>query len=83
MSGLGVGAVAVSRTMGGGLRDACDTTWPFYGTLAGTSLLVLPVAFLVLPVTMSVGVLVRSSTPGIGLAVVVARRSDVGADAPE
>ncbi|WP_227134155.1 MATE family efflux transporter [Halorubellus salinus] len=108
--GLGVGAFAVSRTMRGGLRGAGDTTWPFYGTLAGTYLLKLPVAFLALPATTSVGVLGVTFTPGFGLGVVavyaailldmyfraavnavrfksgtwrvVARQSDVGADAP-
>ena len=107
--GLGVGAFAVSRTMRGGLRGAGDTTWPFYGTLAGTYLLKLPVAFLALPATVSVGVLGVAFTPGIGLGVpavyaailldmyfraavnavrfnsgtwrVIARQSDVGADA--
>lgn len=67
--GLGVGAFAVSRTMRGGLRGAGDTTWPFYGTLAGTYLLKLPVAFLALPATVSVGVLGVAFTPGIGLGV--------------
>jgi Na+-driven multidrug efflux pump len=67
--GLGVGAFAVSRTMRGGLRGAGDTTWPFYGSLAGTYLLKLPVAFLALPATMSVGVLGLAFTPGIGLGV--------------
>jgi Na+-driven multidrug efflux pump len=108
--GLGVGAFAVSRTMRGGLRGAGDTTWPFYGTLAGTYLLKLPVAFLALPATMSVGVLGVAFTPGLGFGVtavyaailldmyfraavnavrfksgtwrVVARQSEVGADAP-
>ncbi|NHN43429.1 MATE family efflux transporter [Halorubellus sp. JP-L1] len=67
--GLGVGAFAVSRTMRGGLRGAGDTTWPFYGTLAGTYLLKLPVVFLALPATLSVGILGVGFTPGIGLGV--------------
>jgi Na+-driven multidrug efflux pump len=62
-------AFAVSRTMRGGLRGAGNTTWPFYGTLAGTYLLKLPVAFLALPGTMPVGVLGLAFTPGIGLGV--------------
>jgi len=67
--GLGVGGFAISRTMRGGLRGAGDTTWPFYGTLAGTYVLKLPVAFLALPSTLSVGFLGLAATPGIGLGI--------------
>jgi len=48
--GLGVAAFSVSRTMRGGLRGAGDTSWPFYGGLAGTYAVRLPLAALALPV---------------------------------
>jgi putative MATE family efflux protein len=47
---LGVAGFSVSRTMRGALRGAGDTRWPFYGTVVGTYLVRLPVAFLALPV---------------------------------
>jgi putative MATE family efflux protein len=67
--GLGVAGFAISRTMRGGLRGAGDTTWPFYGTLVGTYLLKLPLSFLALPATVSVGALGVAATPGLGLGI--------------
>lgn len=49
--GIGVAGFSISRTMRGGLKGAGDTRWPFYGTLAGTYLLKLPIAVLALPVS--------------------------------
>ncbi len=66
--GLGVAAFSISRTMRGGLRGAGDTKWPFYGTLVGTYLYKLPVAFLAVPsgiVLFSFGN--WSFAPGVGL----------------
>jgi Na+-driven multidrug efflux pump len=67
--GLGVAGFAISRTLRGGLRGAGDTTWPFYGTMAGTYLLKLPLAFLALPSSLAVGALGITVTPGLGLGV--------------
>ncbi|PSQ11029.1 MATE family efflux transporter [Halobacteriales archaeon QS_5_70_15] len=53
---LGVAGFSVSRTMRGALRGAGDTRWPFYGTVLGTYLVRLPIAFLALPVGYAVGV---------------------------
>ena len=53
---LGVAGFSVARTMRGALRGAGDTRWPFYGTVVGTYLVRLPVAFLALPVGYAVSV---------------------------
>ena len=53
---LGVAGFSVSRTMRGALRGAGDTRWPFYGTVVGTYLVRLPIAFLALPVGYAVTV---------------------------
>jgi putative MATE family efflux protein len=67
---LGVAGFAVSRTTRGALRGAGDTRWPFYGTLVGTYLLRLPVAFLALPVGYAVTLGPLSLAPGQGLGLV-------------
>jgi putative MATE family efflux protein len=74
---LGVAGFSLSRTMRGALRGAGDTRWPFYGTVVGTYLVRLPVAFLALPVgyavtvgPLSIGGLAVGSVsvaPGMGL----------------
>jgi putative MATE family efflux protein len=53
---LGVAGFSVARTMRGALRGAGDTRWPFYGTVVGTYLVRLPIAFLALPVGYAVTV---------------------------
>jgi Na+-driven multidrug efflux pump len=53
---LGVAGFSLSRTMRGALRGAGDTRWPFYGTVVGTYLVRLPIAFLALPVGYAVTV---------------------------
>ena len=69
--GLGVAAFSVSRTMRGGLRGAGDTRWPFYGTVAGTYLLKLPVAFLaVAPGVALFGIGSWQFAPGLGLGLI-------------
>ena len=67
---LGVAGFAVSRTTRGALRGAGDTRWPFYGTILGTYLLRLPLAFLALPVGYAVTLGPLSLAPGRGLGVV-------------
>jgi putative MATE family efflux protein len=75
MFGLGVAAFSVSRTMRGALRGAGDTKWPLYGTVAGTYLLKLPVAFLALPAGTTLvavaGVTLKAGA-GLGLVAVYA-----------
>ena len=63
---LGVAGFALARTMRGALRGAGDTRWPFYGTMAATYLVRLPVAFLALPVAYTVTVGPLSLSPGLG-----------------
>jgi Na+-driven multidrug efflux pump len=68
--------------MRGALRGAGDTRWPFYGTVVGTNLVRLPIAFLALPVGYAVtvgpfalpGVTLGpvSASPGMGLGVAAA-----------
>jgi len=67
---LGVAGFAVSRTTRGALRGAGDTRWPFYGTILGTYLLRLPLAFLALPAGYAVTLGPLSLAPGRGLGVV-------------
>ena len=64
---LGVAGFAVSRTTRGALRGAGDTRWPLYGTVLGTYLLRLPIAFLALPVGYAVTLGPFSAAPGQGL----------------
>lgn len=64
---LGVAGFAVSRTTRGALRGAGDTRWPLYGTVLGTYLLRLPVAFLALPAGYAVTLGPFSAAPGQGL----------------
>jgi len=63
---LGVAGFALARTMRGALRGAGDTRWPFYGTIAATYLVRLPVTFLALPVAYTVTVGPLSLSPGLG-----------------
>jgi len=71
--GLSVAGFSVSRTLRGGLRGAGDTRWPFYGAVAGTYLVRLPLAFLALPATFVVGpfalgpLSIPAVSPGMGL----------------
>ncbi|MFB6204924.1 MAG: MATE family efflux transporter [Haloglomus sp.] len=67
---LGVAGFAISRTTRGALRGAGDTRWPLYGTLLGTYVFRLPIAFLALPVGYAVALGPFSVTPGRGLGVV-------------
>ncbi|MFB6300910.1 MAG: MATE family efflux transporter [Halobacteriales archaeon] len=67
MFGLGVAGFSIARTLRGGLRGAGDTRWPFYGTMAGTYLVRLPIAALALPAGTAITVLGYSFAPGIGL----------------
>ncbi|MFB6148119.1 MAG: MATE family efflux transporter [Halobacteriales archaeon] len=79
MFGLGVAGFSISRTLRGGLRGAGDTRWPFYGTMAGTYLVRLPIAALALPAGMAITVFDYSFAPGLGfglLAVYVAIVAD-------
>ena len=46
---LAVGGFSVSRTMRASLRGAGDTRWPLYGTVLGSYVVRLPLAFLALP----------------------------------
>jgi putative MATE family efflux protein len=73
--GFTVAGFSIARTMRGGLRGAGDTRWPLYGTLAGTWLFRLPVAFLAIPAGLAVvtvaGVAVAPGL-GLGLAAVYA-----------
>jgi len=67
---VGVAAFSVSRTMRGGLRGAGDTRWPLYGSVVGTYLLRLPVAFLALPAGTAVATVAGVAVaPGLGLGV--------------
>jgi len=79
--GVGVAAFSVSRTMRGGLRGAGDTRWPFYGTVVGTYLFKLPVAFLAVApgaVLFGLGTWQFASGLGLGLfAVYVAILGDM------
>jgi len=65
--GLGVAGFSLSRTMRGGLRGAGDTSYPFYGTMAATYALRLPIAFLALPVGTVLTLGPVSLSPGLGL----------------
>ncbi|WP_115864792.1 MATE family efflux transporter [Halorussus litoreus] len=77
--GVGVAAFSVSRTMRGGLRGAGDTRWPFYGTVAGTYLFKLPVAFLaVAPGVVLFSVGGWSFAPGLGWGLVAVYVSILG-----
>ncbi|MEF8840345.1 MAG: MATE family efflux transporter [Haloarculaceae archaeon] len=79
---LGVAGFSVSRTMPGALRGAGDTRWQFYGTVVGTYLVRLPIAFLALPVgyAVTVGPFALAGTtlgpfsiaPGMGFGVAAA-----------
>jgi putative MATE family efflux protein len=64
---LAVGSFSLSRTMRGALRGAGDTRWPFYGTVAGSYLVRVPVALLALPAGFVVTVGSVSVAPGLGL----------------
>ena len=68
--GLGVAAFSISRTMRGALRGAGDTTWPLYGTVAGTYLLKLPIAALALPIGFALSVGPWRVAPGMGFGLV-------------
>jgi putative MATE family efflux protein len=71
--GLGVAGFSISRTMRGALRGAGDTKWPLYGTVAGTYLLKLPVAFLAVPAgttLLAVGGITLDVGMNLGLAAV-------------
>ena len=73
--GLTVAGFSVARTMRGGLRGAGDTRWPLYGTLAGTWVFRLPVAFLAVPsglAVLTVGGVAVAPGLGLGLAAVYA-----------
>lgn len=77
--GIGVAAFSISRTMRGGLRGAGDTRWPLYGTIIGTYLFRLPVAFL----AVAPGVVLFSLgswqfAPGLGLGLVAVYVSILG-----
>ena len=65
---LAVAGFSVSRTMRGSLRGAGDTRWPLYGTMLGSYLYRIPVAFLALPVGFAVTVPLvgLSLSPGLG-----------------
>ncbi len=65
--GVGVAGFSLSRTMRGGLRGAGDTSYPFYGTMAATYALRLPIAFLALPVGTVLTLGPVSLSPGLGL----------------
>ncbi|MCG1004534.1 MULTISPECIES: MATE family efflux transporter [Halobacterium] len=71
--GLSVAGFSVSRTLRGGLRGAGDTRWPFYGAVAGTYLVRLPLAFAALPASFAVGpfalgpLSIPAVSPGMGL----------------
>jgi putative MATE family efflux protein len=68
--GVGVAAFSISRTMRGGLRGAGDTRWPLYGSVLGTYVLRLPVAFLALPAGTAVATVAGVAiAPGLGLGV--------------
>ncbi|USZ66773.1 MATE family efflux transporter [Halorussus salilacus] len=77
--GIGVAAFSVSRTMRGGLRGAGDTRWPFYGTVAGSYLFKLPVAFLaVAPGAVLFSVGGWNFAPGLGLGLLAVYVAIVG-----
>ncbi len=65
---LAVAGFSVSRTMRGSLRGAGDTRWPLYGTVLGSYLYRIPVAFLALPAGFGVTVPLVGVTlaPGMG-----------------
>ena len=71
--GLSVAGFSVSRTLRGGLRGAGDTRWPFYGAIAGTYLVRLPLAFVALPASFVVDpfalgpLSIPAVSPGLGL----------------
>ncbi|MGB9964345.1 MATE family efflux transporter [Halobacterium sp. CBA1126] len=71
--GLSVAGFSVSRTLRGGLRGAGDTRWPFYGAIAGTYLVRLPLALVALPAAFTVGpfavgpLAIPAVSPGMGL----------------
>jgi putative MATE family efflux protein len=70
MFGLSVAGFSVARTMKGGLRGAGDTRWPFYGTIAGSWVVRLPIAVTALPAgALSVTVAGTTLDPGLGLGV--------------
>lgn len=67
--GLAVGGFSVAQTLEGGLRGAGDTTWPFFGVVAGMGVRI-GVAVLALPaglVVVHVGD--ASVAPGIGIGI--------------
>lgn len=64
---VGVAAFSLSRTMRGALRGAGDTVWPFLGTVTGTYVLRLPVAFLALPAGYAITLGPVTVAPGLGL----------------
>ncbi len=68
---FGVMAVgsSIAGTLQGALRGAGDTTFPFYGTLAGDYVMRLPIAFLALPTGYVVTVWGVSISPGVGLGI--------------
>jgi putative MATE family efflux protein len=77
--GLGVAGFSVSRTMRGGLRGAGDTRWPFYGTIAGSYLFKLPIAFLaVAPGVALFSVGPWTLAPGLGLGLTAVYVAIVG-----
>jgi putative MATE family efflux protein len=63
---LGVAGFALSRTMRGALRGAGDTRWPFYGTIAATYLVRLPVTVLALPAGYALTLGPVTVAPGLG-----------------
>jgi len=65
--GLATAGFSVARTMRGSLRGAGDTRWPFYGTVAGSYLVRLPLAALALPPTVTIAAAGLSIAPGLGL----------------
>lgn len=66
---LAVGGFSIARTVRGALRGSGDTSWPFYGKIAGLAVRLAVVA-LALPTGTVIGSWTHSVTPGLGLGLI-------------